>query len=709
VQLLVAVLALIVAVQYAIIAVVVVPALARLALHQGRPIQVARWGACAFFAGCAVTHTMIAISSVRELTGTAAHGMAGMAGMAGAGMAAPSLWEHVLPHVAQVVGGGLFIGVAYRRLSLTVMTKDEAGALRELELQLRTVFDQAPVGVALLAVGAGRTGSVLQVNPALCRLVGHDEQTLRSHDFGELLVHPGDRDAGLLAAQRLLTGPDPCVEVEQRYLHRDGHEFWAHVTSSLTRDEAGDPMHYVVQVRDVTDDRRRESHLRHLAEHDPLTGLFNRRRFRDELDRMLATVQRYQVPAALLVIDLDHFKDVNDSYGHGTGDQLLQKLATVLSSRLRATDVLGRLGGDEFGVLLPHTDEEGASTVAAALLQAVREEAHLPVQGCTVRAYASIGVTVLAAGDAGADGDELLERADVAMYAAKQTGRNRVAGVGAPAQPAAGPWARPWSARVREALEGAALWEQPVLNLSTGELDRSELLPRLVDPGAGSLVDLGRLQVPGRFDEPHTLDSWTCSSAIDLLETRQAAGDTRSLEVHLSAGALADEVLVEEVCRRLASAAFDPARLIVAVPAAAVGDLDHARSPAARLADLGCRIALDDIGSGGSFCCLKHLLVDGVRIDGKFVKDLPSSAVDLLALDAVLTLAHGLGKEVTAEHVRNDATLALLRERRVAYAQGTYVARPRPVPELAARPVRRDAARLPIPVPGRAALQGQPC
>ena len=682
----VAVLALVVAAQYAVIALAIVPRLARLAATGGAAVRVARWGATAFFAGCSLTHLGIAAQALLFPGHLSAAG--GISGAVYGWM----LIHHVLPHVGQVVGGGLFIVIAQRRLTLTLMTKQEAVELRELELHLRSVFDRAPVGVALLGLdlAAGRVGEVLRVNPALCRLVGYDEAALREGALWGLLTHPTDRDRAQEAIRSLLAGAAKA-ELELRYRHRDGHEIWVNVEASLTHEASGAPLHCVVQVRDITDDRRREAQLRHLAEHDSLTGLFNRRRFGEELDRVVATVRRFGEQAALLVIDLDHFKYVNDTHGHAAGDALLVTVARVLSARLRDTDVLGRLGGDEFGVLLPHTSEEGAATLAEALQQALRAEAQIDVPGRTVRAAASIGVSLIRAGD-DADADRLLAQADIAMYEAKETGRDRVVAVEAGTHGTARMRARlTWTERIRDALadDGFALWEQPILNLATGVCDRSELLLRMVDPLDGSLIPPSHfLYIAERFGQIQAIDGWVFARAIRLLELRDLAGDTRSLEINLSGASLTDEALIEEITDRLRGTTFDPSRLIVEVTeTAAVGNVDVGRKLAQRLADAGCRFALDDFGSGfGSFFYLKHLHFDGVKIDGEFVKDLPESATDLLTLDAIVSIAHGLHKEVTAEFVQNDETLALLRGLGVGYAQGYHIAKPVPVPEFAPVP-----------------------
>ena len=671
------VLALVVAAQYAVIAAAVVPRLARLVGVNSRLVGAARWGAVAFFAGCAVTHLGIAAQAL--LVEETHHVPGGDALLLG---------QHVLPHIGQVVGGALFIGIAHRRLELNLMPKDVAAHLRQHEMHFRSAFDRAPVGIALVSVAPQDYGSVLQVNPALCQIVGYDEPTLRQGSLRERLVPPEAQDELLEAVRTLLAGEEETVDMDQPFRHRDGSEGWVNLQASLMHDDAGAPLYVVVQVRDIADDRRREAQLRFLADHDSLTGVFNRRRFEDELDRAVALVRRYDESAALLLVDLDQFKYVNDTYGHGTGDRLICQVAAVLTSRLRDSDVLGRLGGDEFGVLLPRTSEQGAVAVAEALLQCLRKDGHVVVSDRKVRATASVGVRMITA-EPQRNGEQLLAEADIAMYEAKETGRDRVSTMNGGTAGTDRMRSRlTWSERVRDALDGGGftLYEQPIVDLRTRRVERSELLVRMVDRDDGSLILPGHfLGVAERFGQVQAIDQWVFTRAVELLELRHAKGDRRSLEINLSGVSLTDEALMDELTQLVARATIDPTRLIVEVTeTAAVGNIDLARRLAARLGAVGCRFALDDFGSGfGSFFYLKHLHFDGLKIDGEFVKDLPESTNDRLTLEAIVTIARGMGKEVTAEFVQNEATMELLAGLGVGFAQGYHISEPVPVPEFA--------------------------
>jgi EAL domain-containing protein (putative c-di-GMP-specific phosphodiesterase class I) len=304
-----------------------------------------------------------------------------------------------------------------------------------------------------------------------------------------------------------------------------------------------------------------------------------------------------------------------------------------------------------------------------------------------VRVSASIGVKTMVA-EGTTNGEQILAEADIAMYEAKENGRDRVSTVVGGQNGAARMRSRlTWSERIRDALEtdGFTLWEQPILNLATGVCDRSEVLVRMVDPKDGSLILPSKfLYIAERFAQIQSIDRWVFSKAISLLERRHADGDQRCLEINLSGASLTDERLIAELTDQVSHADIDPTRLIVEVTeTAAVVNIELARRLASRLSDLGCRFSLDDFGSGfGSFFYLKHLHFDEVKIDGEFIKDLPASTVDRLTLEAIVTIAHGMGKRTVAEFVQNQETIALLRGLGVDFAQGYHVSEPLQIVEF---------------------------
>jgi diguanylate cyclase (GGDEF)-like protein/PAS domain S-box-containing protein len=306
--------------------------------------------------------------------------------------------------------------------------EDGFARLREAEERFRLAFEHAPIGIALVLPD----GAFMRVNRALCELVGYPAEELVTKTFQEL-THPEDLDSDLDHVRQVLAGDLRSYEMEKRYFHRDGHIVWVLLSVSLVRDPDGAPVHFISQIQDITERKQLEERLVFLADHDEMTGLANRRRFREEVERGVAYADRYGHPAAMLLVDLDNFKDVNDSLGHHVGDRLLVGVAERLQSRLRRTDLLGRIGGDEFAALLPQAEPAQAIRVAEEVLEAVTTAAYA-LDGHVVTARASVGLALFRPG-LGIDSEDLQIRADVAMYSAKREGGNRVSILGPDANP----------------------------------------------------------------------------------------------------------------------------------------------------------------------------------------------------------------------------------------------------------------------------------
>ena len=277
--------------------------------------------------------------------------------------------------------------------------------------QFRTAFDDALVGIALVAPD----GSWLRVNESLCEIVGYAREQLYGMTFQDI-THPEDLDADLAQLEETLAGSRAGYQMEKRYLRPGGEVVWALLSVSLVRDTAGAPLHFISQIQDISERKRLEAELSRLATRDDLTGLYNRRFFERELKQQLRLLRRHGGQASVLFVDLDRFKEVNDTLGHQAGDDLLKHVALVLTGRLRESDVIARLGGDEFAVLLPMTSADGAKCIVASLDQEFIERPAL-LEGRAVTARASIGVAEL---DAELDVDGVLRRADQAMYEVKR-------------------------------------------------------------------------------------------------------------------------------------------------------------------------------------------------------------------------------------------------------------------------------------------------
>jgi len=281
------------------------------------------------------------------------------------------------------------------------------------------VFERAPVGTGLLDLD----GRWLLVNRALCEITGYTVDELIGKRF-DGIAHPDDASNDLELRQQLLAGEIPAFQIEKRYFDAAGETVSAIISASLVRDGEGVPVHYIVQLQDISERKELEEHLRHLADHDPLTGLRNRRLFQHDLKLQVARSRRYAETAALMVIDLDSFKQVNDRHGHPVGDRILHAVARALTRRLRETDLVARLGGDEFAVLLPHIEAESAQVVAEGLARVI-PACSVDVGEQVLHPSASVGFALIDEHTESAE--QVLAEADRAMYAVKHGRADRAA------------------------------------------------------------------------------------------------------------------------------------------------------------------------------------------------------------------------------------------------------------------------------------------
>jgi diguanylate cyclase (GGDEF)-like protein/PAS domain S-box-containing protein len=313
--------------------------------------------------------------------------------------------------------GGI-IAISSIARDITESTRAEQ-SLRAAEERFRVAFEQAPIGMALI----GLDRRFIRVNSALTAITGYPAQELEGRDT-QTIHHPDDPGVDAEALQMLIAGEVPQIDADRRFLHASGEPIWVALSLTCVRHANGEPQHFLAQGQDITDRRRYEAQLQHMADHDPLTGLLNRRSFERELRSHVARTARYGSGGAALMIDIDHFKYYNDTLGHQAGDELIARVATALAERLRRSDVLARLGGDEFAVILPHADEAAAKRVAAELLQCMRDQGSPARDGSRQGLTASIGIAFFERA-ADLEPEDVMVNADLAMYDAKEAGRDR--------------------------------------------------------------------------------------------------------------------------------------------------------------------------------------------------------------------------------------------------------------------------------------------
>jgi diguanylate cyclase (GGDEF)-like protein/PAS domain S-box-containing protein len=547
--------------------------------------------------------------------------------------------------------------------------------LEEAEGRYRTLVEQLPAVSYIAEPGA--KGTWQYVSPQLERMLGFSqEEWTADPTLWARRIHPEDRDRVLEEEERDSILGVPLAS-EYRMITKDGRVIWVR-DEGVLRAERGERVHYEGMLTNVTERKSFESQLQFLADHDPLTGLFNRRRFVQELDLEIKLMRRDGHPSSLLMLDVDGLKQVNDAMGHQAGDALVRQTAEVLRDRLRGTDSVGRLGGDEFAVLLRGSRVNEAAAVAQVLLDRFRGREQV-ASAEPIRPTISIGLTSLRRNFTGAD--EAIGAADRAMYEAKRTGGDRVAMYSRrlpPRTEGRGSWAD----QIRDALDEdrIVLYRQPIIHLASREVHRHEVLIRMRSPEGDVLPPEAFLPDAERFDLVQELDRRAAHQAVSLIAA-ESNGEPLRLEVNVAAKTMEDPEFTEALADALREEGADPANLILEVSEqVAVSDLKRARAFAERVAELGCGFALDNFGSGfGSFFYLKHLPVDHIKIDGDLIRGLSSSRVDREIVSSIVDVARSLDRETVGERVNDERTLELMKQLGVDYAQGFHLGPPTPV------------------------------
>lgn len=514
-------------------------------------------------------------------------------------------------------------------------------------------------------------------------MLGYDSE--KDLTQGTLTEHYASvKDAVIV--DRRLRDEDRIDSLELTLKGKDGPLVDAILNARAVRDERGDLVYHEGILTDVSHLKRQEKQLLHLATHDPLTALHNRREFNAILERHLAQVKRYSGHGALLWMDLDGFKEINDGLGHKAGDELLASLAHRMKSTVRESDVLARLGGDEFAILYPNVDATQAQIAAARLLDAIRQHTAV-IQGQSIRTTASMGIVLFP--EHGMQSTELLMQADMAMYKAKDQGRNRFCVY----SPEDGPMEAPeqridWLRTLREALEndGFVLYAQPILDLKTDEIIRYEILIRLLDKDGGIIPPGAFLDIADQFGLSGDIDRWVLTKATQILSSAAQEGKELSFAINLSPRTMTDREFLELIADMPALSVIGPVRLVMEITeTAAIYNIHVAKDFLRTLRNQGYEFALDDFGMGfSSFYQLKNLDIDYLKIDGSFVRNLSKDPVDKHLVMAMVHLARSLGKRTIAEFVEDAETLEMLRSIGVDCAQGFHIGRPKPLDDVLA-------------------------
>ncbi len=575
--------------------------------------------------------------------------------------------------------------------ALDITERKEAElALRENQARLELERERAQVTLASIGDGVIRTdpeGRIDYLNPVAEHLTGWTAAEAQGQPALRVLQLVDERGRPLgfdpiatcLSEGRMVELPGSATLVR-----RDGVEFAVQDSVAPIRAASGDIVGTVLVFKDVTRIRRMEREMSYLARHDGLTGLINRREFEEQMNTCLASARGEGRRHALLYLDLDEFKLVNDTAGHLAGDELLKQLTTLLRARVRPNDVLARLGGDEFGILLEDADLDRARRIAGELCAAVRSFRFV-WQERSFEVGVSIGLVPITSD--GGDRVQLLAAADAACYVAKEGGRSRVHEYQVDDAALVERYsAMQWVHRIQSALDEDRffLMRQEIRPLCRrdGEPEMSEIFIRMRDEQG--LVALPGSFIPAaeRYRLISRIDRWVVKNALRKLVLRQRES---AVELHwainLSGRSIDEESFLEDVIEQLEESGVAPGSVLFEITeTAAVAHLARAQHFIRTLKARGCRFVLDDFGTGlSSFAYLKNLDVDFLKIDGGFVRDVNENSIQRALVESIHQIGQLLGIATIAESMETEEILATLEQIGVDYVQGYGVARPEPL------------------------------
>lgn len=506
--------------------------------------------------------------------------------------------------------------------------------------------------------------------PADTRIIGRTPEELVAASTG-LLLRAEEQSQHILAQPRPgeAAGPFEIQMADGRLVTQQGH---------AVKDVHGRPVGYLWLFEDITHERQTAEQLIYLAERDALTGLYNRHRFNEELARMIAEAQRQSSRLALLFFDLDDFKYINDTFGHRAGDAMLIRVAGEVAGQVRRNELFNRLGGDEFGILVPDISDEMLRVLAERITRSIAT-VRFAFEGENLRLTTSLGIAVYP--DHADNPEDLIARADMAMYMAKEAGKNAWRVYRSDLDTSMQMVSRlSWNDRILHALENRlmTLQYQGVYSTADRSLSHFEVLVRMRDKD-----DESRLLMPGQFipmaeksGKIVEIDRWVLTESIRMLaESKSIPG----LAVNISGRSFDEPTLPQFIAEQLQRFRVAPRRLLVELTeTSAVSDLHDAQRFIEALRHTGCIVCLDDFGTGfSSFAYLKHLQADSVKIDGLFIRNLPQDYDNQLFVKAIVSVAKGLRKTTIAECVEDAETFEMLRAFGVDCVQGHYLDKPR--------------------------------
>jgi diguanylate cyclase (GGDEF)-like protein/PAS domain S-box-containing protein len=570
------------------------------------------------------------------------------------------------------------------RLTGVVQDITERHRMEEELRQSAAVFQTLSEGLFTLDA----QGLMTSANPAFEQLTGYKLEEVLGKDPEQFLHARRHSDHFY---QSLLDEHDGQWQGETRCRRKDGTVFPIWESVRAVTDDKGKLVRYVAAITDISELRRAEAKVHHLAYHDPLTGLPNRMLLAERLDYTVGLMEQKKGQCAVLFLDLDGFKLINDTLGHANGDLLLQTMAARLLHRLRSTDTLARVGGDEFVVIITDLENpaEAALKIAHKLLDALIDPIEL--NNKLVSISGSVGIA-LYPGD-GADRQSLLQAADTAMYYAKSQGKNQISF-----------FTRELASQISERMnleqdlrraidtDQLRVHYQPQFRLSDGTMTGVEALVRWQHPEMGLVSPASFIPIAEETGLIEPVGEWVLMNACrQLADWRKETGQPLRLAINVSVQQIRHGQIVGQIDRALAATGFPASELEIEITESTLQNLENSRRFIDALHQRGISVAIDDFGTGySSLSVLKHQHIDRLKIDQSFVRDTPNNDQDVGIVEAIIAMARKLGLEIVAEGIEDVEQLIFLREAGCNDGQGYLLARPAPWEQI----VKGDASAV---------------
>ncbi|MES2606165.1 MAG: EAL domain-containing protein [Pseudomonadota bacterium] len=537
---------------------------------------------------------------------------------------------------------------------------------------LASTFELAAIGISHV----GRGGRFIHVNSKMCEMLGYSREELLELTAKQI-SHPDDINVTDAIRDQMLSGAIDHFKVEKRYLRKDGSTIWVALTAATKRGSGGEPLHDVSVVEDITARKEAEVRVQYLATHDEMTGLPNRTLFSQLLKNAVEFGVRYERNFAVLFIDLDRFKQINDSLGHEAGDILLKEMARRFRACLRSSDIVARLGGDEFVVLVQEVSSDNQVTVIARnLLSAAMKPVEIMEQEC--RVTASIGIAMCPRD--GSDDLTIMKSADIAMYLAKEEGKNNFQFYsdkihsGAIEKMAL-------ETQLRHALERHEfeIHYQAKVLIETGAIRGVEALLRWNNALLGSVSPAQFIPIAEELGSIIAIGRWVLmQSCVQNVAWQQQGLPPVCVSVNLSPRQFSDPDLVSYIAEVIAKTGIAPQLLELEITERMVmHNAERAVKILREIKALGVKIAIDDFGTGySSLAQLKSFPVDTLKVDRSFIRELETNEEDRAITQAIITMSKTLGLNVVAEGVENAEQQSFLKTQGCDEIQGYFFSKP---------------------------------